>query len=64
MLLYVVKVTVAICTSQSRIQLNFPPKSKKLDWARSQNSYSIEFSDYTRHHIVIATDALPNYAIY
>ena len=52
MLLYVVKVTVAICTSQSRIQLNFPPKSKKLDWASSHNSYFDEFTGDTDYQII------------
>ena len=63
MLLYVVKVTVAICTSQSRIQLNFPPKSKKFDWARSQNGYFDKFAKDMRHQIVISIGILYNYAI-
>ena len=63
MLLYVVKVTVAICTSQSRIQLNFSPKSKKFDWARSQNGYFDKFIEDMRHQIVIIIGKLHNYAI-
>ena len=63
MLLYVVKVTVAICTSQSRIQLNFPPKSKKLDWALSRNGYFDKFAKDMRHQIVISIGILYNYAI-
>ena len=63
MLLYVVKVTIAINTSQSRIQLNFPPKSKKFDWARSQNGYFDKFIKDMRHQIVIIIGKLHNYAI-
>ena len=63
MLLYVVKVTIAIHTSQSRIQLNFPPKSKKFDWARSQNGYFDKFIKDMRHQIVIIIGILHNYAI-
>ena len=63
MLLYVVKVTIAINTSQSRIQLNFSPKSKKLDWARSQNSYFDKFAKDMRHQVVIIINILYNYAI-
>ena len=63
MLLYVVKVTIAINTSQSRIQLNFPPKSTKFDWARSQNGYFDKFIEDMRHQIVIIIGKLHNYAI-
>ena len=63
MLLYVVKVAVAICTSQSRIQLNFPPKSKKFDWARSKNGYFDKFAKDMRHQIVISIGILYSYAI-
>ena len=63
MLLYVMKITVAICVSQSRIQLSFPPKLKKLDWARSQNGYFDKFSKDMRHQIVIIIGILHNYAI-
>ena len=63
MLLYVVKVTVAICTSQSRIQSNFPPKSKKLDWARSESGYYDKISKDMHHQIVVTIGILHNYAI-
>ena len=29
------------------------PKSKKFDWARSQNSYIDKFTNDTRHQIII-----------
>ena len=39
------------------------PKSKKFDWARSQNGYFDKFAKDMRHQIVIIIDILYNYAI-
>ena len=39
------------------------PKSKKFDWARSQNGYFDKFIEDMRHQIVIIIGKLHNYAI-